>query len=64
MLFRSMKSVPDLLEASRREIASTLPDEVAAAFAVAAERAVGTQRNDATIAAVTRRLSGLDTSGQ
>ena len=59
-----MKSVPDLLEASRREIASTLPDEVAAAFAVAAERAVGTRRNDATIAAVTRRLSGLDTSGQ
>lgn len=55
-----VKSVPGLVEAGRREIASALPDEFAAAFAAAAERAVGTTRNDATIAAVTRRLSGLD----
>ena len=55
-----LKAVPDLLEASRREIASQLPDEMAGSFAVAAERAVGTTRNDAVITAISRRLSGLD----
>jgi peptidyl-prolyl cis-trans isomerase D len=57
-------SVPGLIDAGRRELASQLPDEFVAAFAAATERAVGTTRNDAVIAAVTRRLSGLDDAGQ
>ncbi len=54
------KAVPGLVDAGRRELATGLPDEFGAAFAAAAERSVGVKRNDATIAAVTRRLSGLD----
>ena len=54
------RAVPQLLDASRRELASQLPNEFGEAFANAAAKAVGTTRNDATIAAVTRRMSGLD----
>ncbi len=57
-------AVPGLVEAGRGEIAQQLPDEFAEAFARAAERSLGAVRNPATIAAVTRRLSGQDTSGQ
>jgi peptidyl-prolyl cis-trans isomerase D len=57
-------AVPGLLDAGRRELASQLPDEFVSAFATAAERAVKTTRNEATIAAVTRRLSGLDSGAQ
>ncbi len=59
-----VKSVPGLIDAGRRELASQLPDEFVAAFAIATERAIGTTRNDATIAAATRRLSGLDNAAQ
>ncbi|NJC07371.1 peptidylprolyl isomerase [Polymorphobacter fuscus] len=54
---------PGLLDASRRDIASALPEEFSRAFAAATERAVGVKRNDGVIAATTRRLSGQD-SGQ
>lgn len=57
-------AVPGLLEAGRREIAGALPDEFAGAFAAAAERSVGTTRNEATIKAVSNRLSGLDAAVQ
>jgi peptidyl-prolyl cis-trans isomerase D len=53
-------AVPGLVEATRNEIAGQLPEEFAAAFATAAERAMGTTRNQAAIDALTRRLSGLD----
>ncbi len=59
-----LKSVPGLLDAGRREIASQLPEEFSLAFAHAAERDVGVKRNLATIDAVTRRLSGLDRPAQ
>lgn len=52
--------VPGLVEATRNEIAGQLPEEFAAAFAGAAERAMGTTRNQGAIDALTRRLSGLD----
>ena len=57
-------AVPGLLEAGRRDIAAQLPEEFAAAFAQASERALGTTRNTKTITAITRRLSGLDTGAQ
>jgi peptidyl-prolyl cis-trans isomerase D len=57
----NLDSVPGLVEASRNEIAGQLPEEFAAAFAGAAERAMGTTRNQGTIDALTRRLSGLET---
>ena len=60
----NLAATPGLLDASRREIASQIPDEFAGAFAAAAEKAVGVTRNEAVIAAVTRRLSGLDTGAQ
>ena len=53
-------AVPGLLDASRREIASQMPDEFANAFVAAASRAVGVKRNDDVIAATTRRQSGED----
>ena len=56
----NVAAVPGLVEASRNEIAE-LPEEFAAAFAGAGERAVGTTRNQGTIDALTRRLSGLET---
>jgi peptidyl-prolyl cis-trans isomerase D len=54
----NVDAIPGLVDSGRREIAAQLPDEFAAAFATAAQRAVGTQRNEATITAVTKRLSG------
>ena len=60
----NLAATPGLLDASRREIASQIPDEFAGAFAAAAEKAVGVTRNEAVIAAVTRRLSGMDTGAQ
>ena len=60
----NIDAVPGLLEAGRRDIASQVPEEFAAAFAQASERALGTTRNDKTITAITRRLSGLDTGTQ
>ncbi len=59
-----VNAVPGLVDAGRRELASQLPDEFVAAFAAAAERAVKTTRNETTIAAVTRRLSGQDSGAQ
>ena len=59
----NLAATPELLEASRREIASQLPDEFSGAFAAAAQRAVGVTRNQPVIDAITRRLSGQD-SGQ
>jgi peptidyl-prolyl cis-trans isomerase D len=56
-----IEAVPGLLEAGRRDIAAQVPEEFAAAFAQASERALGTTRNAKTITAITRRLSGLDT---
>jgi peptidyl-prolyl cis-trans isomerase D len=53
-------AVPGLLEAGRRDIAAQVPEEFAAAFALASERALGTTRNAKTITAISRRLSGLD----
>ena len=55
-----IEAVPGLLDAGRRDIAAQVPEEFAAAFALAAERALGTTRNDKAITAITRRLSGLD----
>ncbi|WP_426163491.1 peptidylprolyl isomerase [Sandarakinorhabdus sp. DWP1-3-1] len=55
-------AVPQLLDASRRELASQLPAEFSSAFAAAAAKAMGTSRNDTTITAVTRRLSGFDSA--
>jgi peptidyl-prolyl cis-trans isomerase D len=57
----NLETVPGLVEASRNEIAGQLPEEFAAAFAGGGERAVGTTRNQGTIDALTRRLSGLET---
>lgn len=59
-----LAATPGLVDASRREIASQIPDEFAGAFAAAAEKAVGVTRNEAVITAVTRRLSGLDSGAQ
>ncbi len=53
-------SIPGLLDGSRREIASQLPDEFASAFVAAASRAIGVKRNDSVIAATARRLAGED----
>ena len=60
----NVAATPGLLDASRRDIASALPDEFARAFAAAAERAVGVKRNDGVITAITRRLSGQDAAAQ
>lgn len=59
-----LAATPGLVEASRREIASQIPDEFAGAFAAAAQKAVGVTRNEAVITAVTRRLSGEDSAAQ
>ena len=56
--------VPGLVEATRNEVAGQLPEEFAAAFASAAERAMGTTRNQGAIDALTRRLSGVDAAQQ
>lgn len=57
-------ATPGLLDASRRDIASALPDEFARAFAAATEREVGVKRNEAVINTITRRLSGQDAATQ
>jgi hypothetical protein len=57
-------SMPGLVDATRNEIAGQLPEEFAGAFAGAAERAMGTTRNQGAIDALTRRLSGLDAPQQ
>ncbi len=59
-----LASVPGLVDISRRAMAADLPEEMSTAFAAAAKRAVGSQRNEAAIAAVTRRLSGQDSGAQ
>lgn len=59
-----LAATPGLVDASRREIASQIPDEFAGAFAAAAEKAVGVTRNEPVITAVTRRLSGQDSGAQ
>lgn len=59
-----LATVPGLVDASRREIASQLPDEFANAFAAAAQRAVKVKRNDDVIAATAKRLSGEDSGAQ
>jgi peptidyl-prolyl cis-trans isomerase D len=57
-------ATPGLIDASRRDLASALPDEFARAFAAATERDVGVKRNEAVINAATRRLSGQDAGAQ
>ena len=59
-----LATTPGLVDASRREIASQIPDEFAGAFAAAAEKAVGVTRNEAVITTITRRLSGQDSGAQ
>jgi peptidyl-prolyl cis-trans isomerase D len=59
-----LAATPGLVDASRREIASQIPDEFAGAFAAAAEKAVGVTRNEAVITTITRRLSGQDSGAQ
>jgi peptidyl-prolyl cis-trans isomerase D len=59
-----LAATPGLVDASRREIASQIPDEFAGAFAAAAQKAVGVTRNEAVITAVTRRLTGEDSAAQ
>ncbi len=50
----------EVVEGSRRELAAALPAEFGEVLARAAARDVGVNRNEKTITAVTRRLSGLD----
>jgi len=50
--------LPPLAASARGEFAQSAPDELAAAFAKAVERQVGTSRNPAAVAAVTQRLLG------
>ncbi|OYU99132.1 MAG: hypothetical protein CFE26_26330 [Verrucomicrobiales bacterium VVV1] len=59
-----VKAVPGLIDATRRDIASVLPEEFATGFAAAASRDVGTSRNEAVITAVARRLAGQDAGAQ
>ncbi len=47
-------------ESTRRDIAAQAPGEIAQAFAAAAAKTVGVERNAAQIAAVVRRLTGQD----
>ena len=51
-------SQPALIEASRRELGSSLPGEMAEGLAKASIAAVGVTRNEATIRSVRQRLSG------
>lgn len=50
--------LPQLAASARSEFAQSAPDELAAAFAKAVERQVGTSRNPAAISSVTQRLLG------
>ena len=51
-------SQPGLVEASRREVGSNLPAEMAEGLAKASMAAVGVTRNETTIRAIRQRLSG------
>jgi peptidyl-prolyl cis-trans isomerase D len=51
-------SQPGLIEASRREVGSSLPGEMAEGLAKASMTAVGVDRNEATVRAIRNRLSG------
>jgi peptidyl-prolyl cis-trans isomerase D len=51
-------SQPGLVEASRREVGSSLPGEMAEGMAKASMASVGVSRNEATIRSVRQRLSG------
>lgn len=55
-----LKAVPGLLDAGKREMATALPAEMAEAFANAAIRDVGVDRNQAVITAVRNRYTGQD----
>lgn len=52
------KAQAGLIEASRREVGSALPGEMAEGLAKASMAAVGVDRNDATIKALRTRLTG------
>lgn len=54
----NVASQPGLVEASRREVGSSLPGEMAEGLARASMAAVGVSRNEATIRSVRQRLSG------
>jgi peptidyl-prolyl cis-trans isomerase D len=51
---------PQIVDASRRQLASLVGEEISGAFARAAEREVGVKRNDAMLAATTKRILGED----
>lgn len=51
-------TVPQLLDATRAQFAQLAPEELSGAFARAAEREVGVNRNPAALAAVTKRVLG------
>jgi peptidyl-prolyl cis-trans isomerase D len=53
-----LTAVPGIVDAMRREVAESLPNEFAEAFAAAAARQVSVKRNDAAIDALRRRLAG------
>lgn len=55
-----LKAVPGLLDAGKREMATALPQEMAEAFANAAIRDVGVDRNAGVITAVRNRYTGQD----
>jgi peptidyl-prolyl cis-trans isomerase D len=54
----NLASAPGLVEASRREVGSSLPGEMAEGLAKASMAAVGVNRNDATIRSLRQRLTG------
>lgn len=53
-----LAAVPGIVDAMRREVAQSLPNEFAEAFAAAAAREVVVKRNDAAIDALRGRLAG------
>ena len=52
------KTQAGLIEASRREVGSALPGEMAEGLAKASMAAVGVDKNDATLKTLRTRLSG------
>ncbi len=57
-------ALQSMFESTRREIASQAPEELGTAFAIAAGKAVGVERNAGQINTVSRRLSGVADGGQ
>lgn len=57
-------AVQAIFESTRREIAAQAPQELGNAFALAAGRSIGVERNAAQINAVSRRLSGISDGQQ